>query len=1313
MPFTGKGSFPLSSKALREDRNPVISVEPTNTSDRVPACHHPASIVARTHTIISRASAMDPALKDVIACEKGFDQEDNSDSTAGTVEESYGRTSVIDVWRRRERDTLERKKVNEMVSPPRAKRIIQKSPEEIVNQKLNSESKETQDATSNILTPNQSFVASGDVIAVKGSSPVKRSFSDTSAGTALQTVEASFDDGVVAFDKNYSPFSSPSFSLRKTGSPYPDLLLRRNHSGISRLEIPPSGSSKEVAEHQEEAAARIQLALSPSTLKKNNAQKRRENVMNVWAQREKAPASPSFITRKSPASVTANFFDIQGQGTPEGSTTSRDSNDNLEATTTSIQVESVSSKSARSPDRRSLSVLDRWKQGMVHTDDFSSSQENSPLSRTRSNKMRQLVKDEESTGDTVSYTSESPTREKDGSMSVLSPESPEAKSPARSVLHKEAPVHTQMNCEDLPFDEENVLLSGHEIPGVASNIQSTPKREECSKKTAIPHLPGYDHKVVAYSPLARKSLDTRFASVSASSLNSGEVKGKEEHCHAALETLVDSSDKEENLDGISAEVCEDKSGPGPMALKESHKKGHWQKKSGSVLDRWSHHVQKEQQTPPSVSIGADKAKKNTPILEGSKALFSQGSDTSPGDDEFAQDFSRKLCVAENQRNGGQLKETNKSGFGSNSMVTAAFPMKNTRMSKAAALEEDCLRLDYTQGSVLSSRSDLSAPLAETPKRIKNHDSVQKCEKKVRNSPAIPADYAAENAWRAAQSLSSSAIALGDQGTVKHNLCTNKTTLLSKAISTERKIAPLLPSKETIASKSPKRKLHDVEDTKPVSRLLRQYQKEVEETAPSQEAKVLEKVNSGLSNFPTNESRQSSYDSEVPRSESRQSYFIKKGKLRAQRRRMQRMSPSSDRQPLLAPSQRGGHHSEDTGEPIDDQTEFSSYGVSGEFLQRSAQLKPKLPASSEPNSKRARGSAGAVSQKVSETGISEAHQSDTISFFSHAGSAFCSVTSPSTRVCAVNKEREEANAPEISKSVLDAQEIEPTPEIPVAHSSASPIVSSSESFPMDETQWTRTMDENPSFQVDETPRLARRYRTSSRFLHTDVQQSCSYAADNSTVDSAQNSSQATSVSSNYSYDSGGSESGFFTAVEESYKRRRRRRKKGTSKSAVLFSEELSRAFQSAYLSFGFKKFSEDFSETVKALDLAQLTSELNEGMHVASESLRRLVVDRATTSTNEPGVFSPAANSADAQQGAKGGSVPTNEGVAIEVEYISDSDEDSQADILCSNNTGGEGELVLTPDPSDIFSIGDTTANSLVFLGQVKLGSSMQSGSRYS
>ena len=1264
---------------------------------------------------------MDPALKDVIACKKGCDQEDNSDSTAGTIEEGYGRTSVIDIWRRRERENLERQKVNETVSPPRTKKIIQRSPEEIVNQKLKAEVKETQDTINNTLMPNQSFVASGDAIAGKESSPVKHSFSDVS--TALQTVEASFDDGVVAFDKNYSPFSSPSLSLRKTSWPYPDLLARRNHSGISRLEIPPSGSSKEVAEHQEEAAARIQLALSPSTLKKNSAQKHRENVMNVWEQREKAPASPSFLTRRSPASVTANFFDIPGQGTHGGSTTSYESNDNQETMTTSIQGDPVPSKSVGSPGHRSLSVLDRWKQGMVHTDDFSSSQENSPLSRTRSTKMRQLVKDEDSTCDAVSYTSKSSSREMPSSMAIPS-KSPEAKSPARSVFNKKVPDFSQTDCMELPFDEDNILSNGQEFPGGFSNVQSTPKREKCNINV-IPRLPGYDHEVVALSPLVKKSLDSSFASVSTSFLNSGEVKESEAHCHAIVETLVDSSGKQENLGAISTEVYEDKSGPSPMAPKKNNNKSQGQRKSGSVVDRWSHHVKKEQHTPSSVSTSPDKLKKNKPILEGSKALSSQRSGIcSPGDDDFAQAFSRKLYITGTQHNGGQLKDTSKSGFGGNSMVAANLSMKKSPVSKAATQEEDCLRLDYTQGSVLSSRSDLSAPKEESFKGIRQSDSArkvracgQKCEKKVRNSPAIPTDYAVENARRVTQNLATSAITLGDQNTAKHNLFTNKSPHSSKAISAERKSAPVLPSSEDTATDSPKRKFRDTEDPKPVPRLLRQDQKEVEDMAPSPEAKVLEKADSSYSDFPTSESRQSSYDSEVPRSESRQSYFIKKGKLRAQRRRMRRTSPSSGSLPLPTQRQNRGRHSEDTGISIDHQTEISSIGFSGEFLQRSAQprtqFEQELPALNEPNSKKARCSLNAVSQKVRETEVCEVNQSDTISFFSHAGSAFSSVASPTTRVCLVNKEREEANATESSKPVLDTQEKEPKPENAVAeslisrkHSSASPILSSSESFPMDETQWTRTMDENTSFQVEETPRLARRYRTSSRFLDTNIQQSCSYAADNSTVDSVQNSSQATSVSSNYSYDSGGSESGFFTVMEESYKRRRRR-KKGRSKSAVAFSKELSKAFQE-----GFKKFSEDFSETVKALDLPQLTSELNEGMHVASESLRRLVIDSATTSTNELEVSSPAANSST-PQGAKSGSAPTNEGVAIEVEYISDSDEDSQADVLCSNNTGGEDELALSPDPSGIFSIGDATANSLVFLGQVKLGSSMQSVSRYS
>ena len=1451
MSLTGKRTFCASSEAFTQGRFRGMATASTSNSDPVPTYQQRASPL---HSLDAfKIATMETATtKDLSICQASDGgQETNSDSTIETAQECHQRTSVIDIWRRRERETLDRQNIIQTTTPPRARKIVKRFSGQQVNENVKTTTRDADEPIGCALTPNPSFVVFGDLGGKQNSnSPVKDSLSNKSAG--LQIGEAPFDNGVVAHNKNISPrpiqIGQKSPSLPKTNVNYAAPSVRRNIPDVSPLEIPPS-PSKGAGENHEEVATQELLAPSPKTIKKQQAQKRRASIIDVWAQREKAAASPSYITRKSPASVTAIFFDSEAQAINEVATGSRDTYDSHEGTvppkamTTTIQEETL--QCIESPNRRSLSVLDRWKRGMIHTDDFSSSQENSPSPRTRRNWAKELPKEESPTSaPSKAQAVDSPNRVKAPSLALSSASAEQycaslpfaTNSPNRAISDKRVLADSQVSDEDLPFDEDKPSLSNkkswinftEKFPATnrsKDRVSSPTKSEEHDIGYSI--QPDHKHKVFAWSPLTRRNLDQKFLSASISSPKSEKTSRMYAPNLVVDQGPTDSSGEPEMFDTNSTVVSETCLGSVAQAeICEEGMLSGFAKKSGSIVDRWTRRAQCKEQTvaPTSRTNSCEKNHKIVGHTEGKTVDLAKGGHVSTQvDGELVRDFNHKLFVSQNQSPVKQLNEASESGFGrfhsseqlhsthakekkelsmcpdtlcvnrtaagvidksENAWWAAESHMKSYLGSKATTQEEEgSLRLDYSQGSVLSSRSDLSTPPEASPISLfERNDTVgvvfsrQNDELNVHSSPSrvpsfsqhvaphtyefhsgsttverptdgrsisteatkseavvsgritppkdekrtlrSPASSLQEETGGVRLAITAFESPQGGEGLARQNIHSRKESHLSKEESKEKKTTPSIAKHADVPhadlAKSTMHKPHGTVTSNRAPLALSQPPKDKEitqkmevpykTTSCTNQCQQRSTIPLAMSNERLQGKNQSEMDSEVPRSESRQSYFMKKGKRRALRRRMERNSPSSDRWPSPAQTENGDFDSLNVETSIHDLTDNFSKHVgpskgSAKFLthkSNSAALQlgfePNQPISHEPSSHHA---SAPESKKPREIGTSEAGQPDTHSFFSHAGSAFSCVTSPTNLNCRVPKDQ---------VVLMDGRAEEQEPTKAALPSRNSPMSADESSVYLQPSATSPLASTTDSFRKDGTNRLAGRYHTSSRFLDANVQESGSFAADNSTVSSAQNSSHGNSTcssgSSRYSYESGASESGVDTAIEETYRRRRHRRRQGSSKSERVFQEELTHAFQNAYHSFGIKKLSEDVSESVKALDLQQLKSNLNEGMHVASESLGRFPEDD------------------------KRGDAPSYEGIAIEVEYVSDSEDDSQADILCSVNTGGEFEHddSLTQvssfrsgvfSQSDIFSLGETTnggstaANSLVFLGQVRL-STMQS-----
>jgi len=235
-------------------------------------------------------------------------------------------------------------------------------------------------------------------------------------------------------------------------------------------------------------------------------------------------------------------------------------------------------------------------------------------------------------------------------------------------------------------------------------------------------------------------------------------------------------------------------------------------------------------------------------------------------------------------------------------------------------------------------------------------------------------------------------------------------------------------------------------------------------------------------------------------------------------------------------------------------------------------------------------------------------------------------------------------------------------------------------------------------------LASRYNVPSRFLDTDFVMNNVIPADNSSVSSAMQSSRANSTyssdASRASFDSG-SYSEAYTGIDEVYRRRKGNEKQVLSKAETILQDELSEAFEKI------KKMSDNVSGSVMSLDLNQLKTGLNKGVQAASRSLRSFVDKTAFSQPEVSGL-----------RNSSGGASSIDEGIAIEVEYVSDSEDSEGRAPLSANNTAEILKQdtflqepvnldVISPASDDIFSLDGTStqsSTSLIYVGQVRLNS---------
>jgi hypothetical protein len=316
--------------------------------------------------------------------------------------------------------------------------------------------------------------------------------------------------------------------------------------------------------------------------------------------------------------------------------------------------------------------------------------------------------------------------------------------------------------------------------------------------------------------------------------------------------------------------------------------------------------------------------------------------------------------------------------------------------------------------------------------------------------------------------------------------------------------------------------------------------------------------------------------------------------------------------------------------------------------------------------------------ATEQDLSENGQSDVLSFFSHAGSAFSGYSAQSSGISSAQfNNGEQTTKTQISSG--KQQEGEGEVEL-YAQDLTRKVLTQHENLTQKHLARQRQPFEKPASPTNcpdplDSSRqggvgLAERYNTSSRFLSKDdvLMTEASLRVDDSAMSSALN---ASNVSSSYysetsrSFDSGASESG----ISEVYSQRRRTNNKRSPKRQRAIQDEFSEVFQNAYQSFGIKKMSDNVS--FSAFDLKQLATGLNERVQAASETFRK-IVDQTEAFSPDPRIavasrWTPlrtkmAAQSEEARfDEDEEEEMTVGEGIAIEVEYMSESasdDEDS-------------------------------------------------------
>jgi len=1132
--------------------------------------------------------------------------ESNSDVSTVHSEEAQQRTSVIDIWRQRERESLQNRNTVLPITPRRPTKAV--SNKSVVEQ--NSPASNTSEKKHLVphLIENEASTAKSSIY-TDGSTPSRDS--TIMANFAFRAGAASFDNGVIAYDLNMlsSPIrpSGNSSSLRKDTTASSEILVRRNNGESVHLESPQSTSSKELGATHDETVQHRKVPPSPRTVKRQDDLKRRVGIMDIWVQREKEAAVSICAITKSPSSVADGIYDVQiRENNP--STLGSPGRDHKSQEKLAAEANEEPRQCIESPARIKLSVVDRWKKGMVHTDDFSSSQESSPTSAIRRNKAQ--------------------CHDRKVNAGYC------AKSANQRVIENSLPGnHLEGEIGEIPFDEEFSSF--------------TPSLSKTS--------PIINHTVIEGSSLPKKNLDQEFLSVcSKTSPAQQDGHGK----------AVESTETKEPI--LSTQKIP-----------------------------WIHRVhQNEKQMGTSGEKTVSNASAKSPPYTQTDATSLTGSIDTQVHKDLVQDFCRNLLVSRKTTVVQQKKEAPANVWTEN--VRPVNPMDSNDISQ---VQVDSMRLDLHQGSILSSKSDIAMP--EEEKSYKSHSAIP-----PRN--ALLDQFGAkvtETAQPKNNVLEKSSQPPGKQHTIS-------------ALERSRQISRGIASSGLLG-------LSEVQKTQ------------------QQRSSVPDNNGFGLEQGYPNSPRPSSVNDALPSKSkdsklqhnaiqtvtSQQSFFIKKAKLETQRRLDGRRNSFSESTfcPYVGETMKedtinlGRSSTSSVGHSSTIEEQVAKSTATGKRFETNTPI--KLQASPKQNSR----------------GPSEAGQSDSLSFFSHAGSSFSSIVSPLNFIPipankrAVVKERPETSQVEVcaekrlettmrsvtAREHIVTKSLQQEPELDLIPTGKSSIPEDEASY-LQSCATSQILSNSTSFYREESRRLSGRYHTTTRFLEGgDAQESRSCIGDHSSVSSVPDSSRASScssASSHYisSFDTGVSGSLVETAVEDgSYKRhqRRNRWRRGAPKAGRNFQNELSTALRNAFNSEGLLKLKENVSETVKALELGQLKTGLADGVHVATESLCTFVdhsnAAKQKLSSKSLSRFQCMPVRPPSEE-AKDSDVSPWEGIAIEVEYVSDSEDDndnnaeesnSQAELFCSVNTGGDSE-----PPASVTQDDESGADSEA------LASTMQEGS---
>ena len=1060
----------------------------------------------------------------------------------------------------------------------------------------------------------------------------------------------------------------------------------------------------------------------PIDLKKQKQQQRRSNIVDIWTLREGAVGSPPWDTRESPASITSNFFNKELE---EPKKIFDDVQNSITFGTEPAITDTMPSRPQNLPTgRRSLSVLERWKKGMIHTDSFSSSQENSPppKGRRKNQKEHRVILSSPNRNESDGYE-----KVQEGKVgSVTDRHSPNSQScpVTPRCLHKEFEGVKDTPVQGPVQGESSSPTSNRDLHLRSLSLDMSVCEENFQDKAIL--IP------TATRTVSGRQTMHHDAESATSEDHSKHVSQQEDRFNVSSElqfgNIRDDLSQMGKVKSITAAFMEQANKPVIENIEKScvcKPRSHQvvQRKKASVLDRW---INREAESPSRSNEG--NGTHSTVCVK----FFASGGDG----------LERKVNkTSDGEQNGESLLSLN------HSMPDGPDILE----------EEASLQLDYSQESVLSSKSDLSPPIEsslpgtihfslghESDKQSAKQDASASSNKLKLNRKQSSSNFSSpsdeENSTTSSISVyspGSGRLGASPFSSLIKNEETRKPTVTTfgKSLQMEsnsrrmqRRTPSVSPTKAAIVGASSilqnGREIgdHNKETKINEAAILKHSNLAQEGDFPEHSNDNNERAG-GESSTSSKQyqkhftrllmqhdmllAEKNNHSNEVEAESKQQKHEIQSAnelKDIAQRQKthsddsLAADSTSSEASEATGP--RPAHANNDCENvPTDKPSNLhpSEETAADGTLIRPVPATPPPPTS--PRSNHSKGSCTFGSQQVNSSCVatgadrmgSDYGQSDALSFFSHAGSAFSGYSAHSSGISSTQfqsggrerkeegklqngqisteKEEGERYAQDIARNVLTRQET-----VTRSHLTR-------------HAQYSGNSSEHPkrSYSIEPARKggvgLAERYNTSSRFLSKDdaISTDASLGVEFSTVSSAPHPSN---VSSSYcsdtsrSYDSAASESAY-TGISEVYSAQSRKTGKRSTKKGKALQQELSDAFQNAYQSFGINNMSEN----------VPFSKFLNESVQAASSTFQK-IVDKtesiAPVSTIAVSSCNPTvprrANATEASR-EEDEEITIGEGIAIEVEYVSESDdEESEADSLSSDENQSQ-------DCDDTISLG--------------------------